>query len=964
MISSKETITLNKIVVHRKIPFVDFLVKDLFNSDPIIAGSAIRSLDKLSVTGLGSQIQNLFKNSPKEMKVLILEYMRNNPCEDYNTLILDFYRGEDDPDLLEKVLLAMGTIGAGNGDIEDILKKRASLEERSEIIRNQSILAVVGSQNYKYLKDNIAGWLQGSTDPKFSKNLVVALAGCKDPSIFLELHKLSKNYSKADDPISQAIAGTLFEIYSEDAASQPLMNQLQDKIYQFCRSQNLEEVSMATTVIGGLDPARYRSFISRACSALLMGDSSKEDILKQKQVVLTKVLPVVLEDDAARKSLSSIIEKLLLRFQQILEETKKNREGSVGSNPKKEFVEFFETLRNAHLLNTVITYLKSSPPDEARRNLILSVLKKLSPSLNGRPKQLLASVVKLLMTEDGRLRSQLAVECGKINLEESLDSVFKGIVFLVDFCGPVLGNRILKALKPLQELCWFFPNGRKASLSILKSLLASNQPECCSFLFSKVFELKEKEIIEMAGSALSVDLDHLQPMKAWFGPNSKIPAGIIQFTLQLLEACPRVDDLEWIRILYEFEAGGFGVLNPSDLRRVRLLQARCGLTSELEQFSKVLAGKNYKLSPLDMEVLLANLDDFKTLDPDSIHAIKDICYGCLSEVNQQFATELGFILHVFGEEQGQKMVIEALKSGQDKVVSTAIKLLKKTSDKVLWAEILQTLKSDSVLVHQLVFGFFTDDSIELNNERVRAEIIFLKTGERPEVRLSEEEELERLADDEKKDLKNLFQQMRSTRMDNKAKFEMEQNMKELTIFFIDIAGYTKRSNTSDISEIMVMLDDFGKIIQPIGESFKGTLIKKIGDCFMYTFSSPLDAVLASIEIQKQLAKFNEMRVESERLHTRIGLNTGKVFVKDGDVYGDPVNTASRVESKAPMDGLLINETTFEGVRDFIDYEKMEPIHVKGIDKPLQTYVVKSPKPGVLAMYKSENSTEQNATDGI
>ena len=356
-----------------------------------------------------------------------------------------------------------------------------------------------------------------------------------------------------------------------------------------------------------------------------------------------------------------------------------------------------------------------------------------------------------------------------------------------------------------------------------------------------------------------------------------------------------------------------------------------------------------------VEVLLAGMDDFQHIDPESVHIIRDICYGCLSGLNEQYSTELGFILHTLGEEQGQKMLVEALKSGKDKAVSTTIKLLKKSANSDLWQEILHTIRLDSTLIHQLVFGYFTDESIQLNNERVRAELIFLRTGERPEVRLSEAEELEQLADHEKKDLKNLFQQMRSTRMDNKTKFEMEQNMKELTIFFIDIAGYTKRSNTSDISEIMVMLDDFGKIIQPIGESYKGHLIKKIGDCFMYTFNVPLDAVLASIEIQNQLAKFNEMRVESERLHTRIGLNTGKVFVKDGDVYGDPVNTASRVESKAPMDGLLINETTFEGVRDFIDYEKMEPIHVKGIDKPLQTYVVKAPKPGVLAMYKAENS---------
>ena len=104
-----------------------------------------------------------------------------------------------------------------------------------------------------------------------------------------------------------------------------------------------------------------------------------------------------------------------------------------------------------------------------------------------------------------------------------------------------------------------------------------------------------------------------------------------------------------------------------------------------------------------------------------------------------------------------------------------------------------------------------------------------------------------------------------------------------------------------------------------------------------------------------MKEYNSKRAEHEQLHTRIGLNTGKVFMKEGDVFGDPVNIASRIESNAPHDGILIHESTFIGVKEFVDYQKMEPLVVKGSDEPLDTYLILGYLPGVLEMYFKTNS---------
>ena len=309
--------------------------------------------------------------------------------------------------------------------------------------------------------------------------------------------------------------------------------------------------------------------------------------------------------------------------------------------------------------------------------------------------------------------------------------------------------------------------------------------------------------------------------------------------------------------------------------------------------------------------------------------------------------DIGYVLHQLNEKQGSVILQQSLDSENESEVVKAISYFAMAGLWSNWRSMFKVLEIESFRVHQQFLSFFDHAECAVQNPELQDELMFQLTGERistvkEALKITEDEELERL--------EGLFQQMRSNRMDNKIRYQMEQSMQELTVFFIDIAGYTERSRDTDIAEIMLLLDNFAKIIQPIGEKFSGNLVKKIGDCFMYTFEQAIDGVLASLEIQKKLQEYNQKRVENEQLHTRIGLNTGKVFMKEGDVFGDPVNMASRIESKAPHDGILIHESTFGDVKDFVEYQKMEPILVKGADEPVQTYLILDSLPGVLEMY--------------
>jgi class 3 adenylate cyclase len=961
-LEKREILTLNKIVVQRRLPLVDQLSKDLFHKDSQIAISALKTLDKLQAEGLRVQYQNLFKNSSDEIRIKILENMRNSPSSEYAPFLQSTYRDSISDAVREKTLLAMGGVAQEDSETKEFLRSRTGFDEKSHLIRRQATAALVVAQDFDYLKTKWQSFIEVEEDEAFIKQILASFKGFVDRDLFLALYKFQKGLPEPLGDRSLWAILALFDTYKPDQATQSSFSNIQEKLIQGCRSEEAEEVGFSVKILTRIDLDKFQSFASKAFVALIMGKSHTEKIRRTKRDLLTRKISTVFKNEASQKSIRSVLEKLLVRYREIMEETRKTRMIPVGQNPRKEFAEFFETLGNANLLAAVISYLKSNPPEDSKRNLIVSIIKKLKLSFSDRQKALLSSVIKLLMTDDGRTRSQLGIECGRINLEESLEEIFDGAGFLAEFAPSILGQRLFKVLAPLYETLAFFPAGRESAHVVLQAIASSGQKECLQFTLDHMHVLLEREqenLFEALPLVARTEFDFLRDK---YSTQAAIAPVLLSTTLSLLEASPPPVSEDWIRILYQLEEGRFGAVSEESIKRMQLLLARGGLTSYTEALSDRLRGGNYRLGDHDLELMLSTADGINSIESEASKTLKDLAYGCLKDENSTYLPGLGYVLARLQDSQGVKMLRDALLSGDDDLCCQAIHYCRRGELKDCWQEVLQgVLKSESFRIHQQIVGYFSQEKLfdeERDRALLTAEITFLRTGERPEVPLSDEEELSGLADQEKQNLEVLFDQMRSARMDNKTRFEMEKNMKDVTIFFIDIAGFTKRSNTSDISEIMLMLDDFGKIIQPIGEKFNGTLIKKIGDCFMYTFDAPIDAVLASIEIQRQLKVFNEMTVESERVHTRIGLNTGKVFLKENDVYGDPVNTAARVESKAPTDGLLVNETTFDGVREFVLYEKMDLIQVKGIDEPLQTYHILGTKPGVMGMYSNQEPIEE------
>ncbi|MBP7356114.1 MAG: AAA family ATPase, partial [Longilinea sp.] len=178
----------------------------------------------------------------------------------------------------------------------------------------------------------------------------------------------------------------------------------------------------------------------------------------------------------------------------------------------------------------------------------------------------------------------------------------------------------------------------------------------------------------------------------------------------------------------------------------------------------------------------------------------------------------------------------------------------------------------------------------------------------------------------------------------------ENQRKQITVLFANITGLAAPSENLDIEESRDMIQDVWKRLDPIIISHGGAIDKHIGDTVMALWGTsvvreddPERAIKAALAMQAALTAFCKERHLG--LSIRIGLNTGPVLLGEvGSTHeftamGDTVNLASRLESAAPEDGILIAHNTYRHVNGMFDVQVQPPLTVKGKAEPIQTYLV-------------------------
>lgn len=162
----------------------------------------------------------------------------------------------------------------------------------------------------------------------------------------------------------------------------------------------------------------------------------------------------------------------------------------------------------------------------------------------------------------------------------------------------------------------------------------------------------------------------------------------------------------------------------------------------------------------------------------------------------------------------------------------------------------------------------------------------------------------------------------------------------LAIVFIDIAGFTARTSRQSREENQRMLGRFTGTVRQAIRGYNGKLIKEIGDAVLLTFRSPTDAVLCSMAIHDHLAVTEGSVAPAERFHIRAAINAGDVRVEGGDVFGEAVNIASRIEGVAPEGDVWFSEAVYLAMnRSEVPTEEKGHHELKGIPEPVRLYRV-------------------------
>jgi len=162
----------------------------------------------------------------------------------------------------------------------------------------------------------------------------------------------------------------------------------------------------------------------------------------------------------------------------------------------------------------------------------------------------------------------------------------------------------------------------------------------------------------------------------------------------------------------------------------------------------------------------------------------------------------------------------------------------------------------------------------------------------------------------------------------------------LAIMFTDIKGYTERTGKQTHAETRVLLKLHANLVVPVIHGFDGRVVKAIGDAFLVVFRSPTAAVLCGMTIQDVLHRHNHGRPPEQQIHLRVAINVGEVLVSRGDVFGEPVNIASRVEHITPANEVYLTEAVHLAMnKSEIRAESMGSFELKGIRDAVKVFRV-------------------------
>ena len=161
--------------------------------------------------------------------------------------------------------------------------------------------------------------------------------------------------------------------------------------------------------------------------------------------------------------------------------------------------------------------------------------------------------------------------------------------------------------------------------------------------------------------------------------------------------------------------------------------------------------------------------------------------------------------------------------------------------------------------------------------------------------------------------------------------------------FTDMVGYTALGQKNE-SLSLALVDEHKRLIRPILSKHDGKEVKTMGDAFLVEFPSALNAVRCAYDVQRATRELNFSLPEDRRVHLRVGVHLGDVVESSGDILGDAVNVASRIEALAEDGGVCVTRQVFDQVQNKVEFslESIGMRHLKNVALPIEVFKMSMP----------------------
>src|SRR6478672_10161315 len=165
------------------------------------------------------------------------------------------------------------------------------------------------------------------------------------------------------------------------------------------------------------------------------------------------------------------------------------------------------------------------------------------------------------------------------------------------------------------------------------------------------------------------------------------------------------------------------------------------------------------------------------------------------------------------------------------------------------------------------------------------------------------------------------------------------------ILAADVVGYSRLMTIDEGGTLATLKSLRNNLVNPKISEHNGRIVKLTGDGMLIEFPSVVSAVACAVDIQSAMRTRNATETAA-RIEFRIGVNLGDIIVEDGDIFGDGVNVAARLESIAPVGGIAVSQSVRDHVGKRLDlvFEDMGERRLKNIEAPIRVYSISIDRP--------------------